>query len=268
MSSEYTYYRDGFFGYGPDGTFRAYTLMHFMPILVTVGLLILVWYGRRRLREWKGETHLRFLLSFAMFVMEFSYFCWLLYVGDDSGKNLMMAKLPLHVCDMGLICCMFMVPSKNRTLFGIKFFITLFGATLSCIVPQTVLTNVGPMHYRYYQFFGEHLIPIFGTVYMMTVHGMRPRYRDIWISVGVLSAMLVPSLALNEAYPGSDYLFLKLDLPLLPDDQYLRAGIYAVLITAVFHVMWLLWRLYLRGREKRAGGNRKARRSGIPETDS
>ena len=75
MSSEYTYYRDGFFGYGPDGTFRAYTLMHFMPILVTVGLLILVWYGRRRLREWKGETHLRFLLSFAMFVMEFSYFC-------------------------------------------------------------------------------------------------------------------------------------------------------------------------------------------------
>jgi hypothetical protein len=103
---------------------------------------------------------------------------------------------------------------------------------------------------------------------MMTVHGMRPRYRDIWISVGVLSAMLVPSLALNEAYPGSDYLFLKLDLPLLPDDQYLRAGIYAVLITAVFHVMWLLWRLYLRGREKRAGGNRKARRSGIPETDS
>lgn len=112
-------------------------------------LLILVWFKRNRLREWKGETHFRFFLSFVMFVMEFSFFCRLLYVGDDSGNHLMMSKLPLHVCDLGLICCMYMVPSKNRTLFGINFFITLFGATLACIIPQTVLTNAGPAHYRY-----------------------------------------------------------------------------------------------------------------------
>lgn len=254
----YTYYDDGFFGYGPDGTFRPYTLMHFMPILVTVGLLILVWYRRRRLREWKGEYHLRFLLSFAMFVMEFSYFCWLLYVGDASGKHLMMAKLPLHVCDLGLICCMFMVPSKSRTLFGINFFITLSGATLACIIPQTVLTNVGPMHYRYYQYFGEHLIPIFGTVYMMMVHGMKPRYRDIWISMGMLSAMLIPSFYLNEAFPGSDYMFLRLDISFLPENQYIRAAIYFVSTAAVFHLLWLAWKMLLRMREKRPANDRTA----------
>lgn len=268
MSGEYTYYRDGFFGYGPEGTFRPFTPMHLIPILVTVGLLILVWYRRRRLREWKGEIHFRYVLAFLMFLMEFSYFLRLLYVGDSSGRFLMMSKLPLHLCDIGLCSCMFMVTSRNRTLFGFNFFVTLFGATLACIIPQTVLTNVGPMHFRYYQYFGEHLIPIFGTVYMMTVHGMRPRYRDIWISVGVLSAMLIPSLLLNEAYPGSDYLFLKLELPLLPDNQYLRGGIYAVLITAVFHGMWLLWRLYLRGKEKRTRGKLEAKQPGRQETES
>lgn len=246
----YTYYDDGFFGYGSDGTFRPYSLMHFIPILITAGLLTLVWFKRNRLREWKGENHFRFFLSFAMFVMEFSFFCRLLYVGDDSGNYLMMAKLPLYVCDLGLICCMYMVPSKNRTLFGINFFITLFGATLACIIPQTVLTNAGPAHYRYYQYFGEHLIPMFGTVYMIIVHRMRPRYRDIWISIGALAAMIVPSFYLNEAFPGSNYMFLKLEIPFMPENQYLRAAVYFVLITIIFHLLWLVWRMLLLSREK------------------
>ena len=242
----YTYYSEGFFGYGAPGTFRPYTLMHFIPLLVTIGILFAIWFNRNRLRDWKGEIHLRFVFSFVMLMMEFSFFLWLLYVGDDSGNNLMMAKLPLHVCDLGLLCCVYMVPSKNRTLFGINFFVTLFGATLACIIPQTVLKTAGPAHYRYYQYFGEHLLPIIGTVYMMMVHGMRPRYRDIWTSTGVLALMLVPSFFLNEAFPGSDYMFLKLDISFMPESQYLRALIYTVLIIAIFHLIWLVWKLCTR----------------------
>lgn len=268
MSGEYTYYSDGFFGFGPPGTFHPYGWMHIVPILLCVGLLLLVWMKREWLRNRKGEIHLRYVLAFLMFLMEFSYFLWLLYVGDSSGQFLMMSKLPLHLCDVGLCSCMFMVTSRNRTLFGFNFFVTLFGATLACIIPQTVLDGADPTYFRYYQYFGEHLLPIFGTVYMIIVHRMRPRYRDLWISVGVLAAMLVPSLMLNEAFPGSDYLFLTLQTPLFPSNPYLRAGIYAVLIVAVFHGMWFLWRLYLRGREKRARGNYETRQRETPETES
>ena len=246
MSGEYTYYSDGFFGFGPPGTFKAYGLMHLIPILLCVGMLIVVWIRREWFRGWKNEPHFRFVLSFLMIAMEFGFFVWLLYVGDSSGQYLMMAKLPLHVCDLGLIVCMFMVPSKNHTLFGINFFATLFGATLACIIPQTVLDGADPSYFRYYQYFGEHLIPIFCTVYMMLVHRMRPRYRDVWITFGVLLLMIVPSIFLNEAYPGSDYLFLKLDVSLLPSNQYLRACVYAVAIIIVFHLMWFAWRLMLR----------------------
>ena len=167
MSGYYTFYSTGFFGFGPPGTFKAYSLMHLMPILICVGLMVLVWFRRDRIREWKSEASLRLCISFLCFLMEFSFFVRLLYVGDSSGKYMMMAKVPLHVCDLGCICCMFMVTGKNRTLFGINFFVSLFGATIACAVPQMVLSDCGPAHFRYYQYFGMHLLPIFGTVYMM-----------------------------------------------------------------------------------------------------
>ena len=139
-----------------------------------------------------------------------------------------------------------MVPSKNKTLFGINFFVTLFGATLACIIPQTVLDCADPSYFRYYQYFGEHLIPIFDTVYMIIVHRMMPRYRDIWVSTGVLAAMLIPAFWLNEAFPGSDYMFLRLDTTLFPENQYVRAVVYTVLIIVIFHLMWILWKLFMR----------------------
>ena len=114
MSGEYTYYSDGFFGFGPPGTFRAYSLMHFAPIVLCIGLLILVWFRRDKLRKWEGETHLRFVMAFLMFFMEFGYFVWLLYVGDTSGNNSMMTKLPLHVCDLGSSSACSWCPARTR----------------------------------------------------------------------------------------------------------------------------------------------------------
>ena len=246
----YTYYSDGFFGYGPVGTFKPYTLMHFIPLLITIAAILFVWFKRDEIREWKYEARFRYILSFSMLCMELGFFVWLLYVGDDSGKAFMMSKLPLHLCDLGLLCCMFMVTSENKALFGINFFVTLFGATLVCIIPQTVLTQEGPMHFRYYQYFGEHLIPIFATVYMIIVHKMKPRYKDIWITVAVLTVMVIPSLYLNEAFPGSDYMFLRLDIPFMPESQYLRLPIYYLLLILIFHLMWFVWKRFCMASKK------------------
>ena len=242
MSGDYTYYHDGFFGFGEDGAFRAYSLMHLIPLFLCIALILLVHYKKDWLRSWKYEGTFRYALSFVMFVTELSYFAWLLYVGDYTGEYLMMSKLPLHLCDLGIISGMYMVTTKNQTLFGFNFFVTLFGATLACIIPQTVLTNVSPSHFRYYQFFVEHLLPIFCTVYMMIVHEMKPRYRDIWTSTLGVSLLLPAAFRLNEAFPGSDYLFLRLNTSLFPSDQYIRAAVYAVSLVLVFHLMYGLWR--------------------------
>ena len=163
----------------------------------------------------------------------------------------MMTKLPLQVCDLGMITCMFMITSKFPTLFGINFFVTLFGATLACVIPQTVLIEANPAYFRYYQYFGEHLLPIFGTLYMIIVHRMRPRYRDIWIATGVLFVMLIPAIKMTEAYPPASYMFLRLSIPLLPENLYQRAAIFSILIIFIFHLMWFLWNAFLRGVERK-----------------
>ena len=69
MSGYYTFYSTGFFGFGPPGTFKAYSLMHLMPILICVGLMVLVWFKRDRIREWKSEASLRLCISFLCFLM-------------------------------------------------------------------------------------------------------------------------------------------------------------------------------------------------------
>ena len=78
---------------------------------------------------------------------------------------------------------------------------------------------------------------------MMIVHNMRPRYRDIWISIVLLCIMVIPSISLNNAFPGSDYLFLKLDISIFPVNQYYRALIYAGLLVVIFHLMLMMQRL-------------------------
>ena len=251
MSGYYTYYKDGFFGFGPPGTFKPYTLMHFIPLLICAALVFLVWKKRDSIRNMKGEMHLRYALSFLMFLMEFGFYIRLLYVGNTYGDFTMMTKLPLQVCDLGMITCMFMITSKFPTLFGIKFFVTLFGATLACVIPQTVLIEANPAYFRYYQYFGEHLLPIFGTLYMIIVHRMRPRYRDIWIATGVLFVMLIPAIKMTEAYPPASYMFLRLSIPLLPENLYQRAAIFSILIIFIFHLMWFLWNAFLRGVERK-----------------
>ena len=130
----YTFYSEGFFGYGEPGTFQPYSLMHFLPILLTIGLLVLVWFQRERLRAWPGEIHLRFVWAFVMMLVEMGYYWRLLYVGDEYGTYLLLDRLPLQVCEWGLFCCMFMMPSKSKILFGINFFVTLVGAGIACII--------------------------------------------------------------------------------------------------------------------------------------
>ena len=43
----------------------------------------------------------------------------------EPGANSLMIKLPLHVCQWGLYCAAFALMTRNDTLFGVSFFVTL-----------------------------------------------------------------------------------------------------------------------------------------------
>ena len=236
------FYSDGFFGYGQPGDYVPYGLDFFIPILLLIGLAVLIVLMRKKIRNLSREKTIRFVLAFLIIVVEMSYYWRVLYVGvEGRDETSLLTKLPMQVCEWGAICAAFMLMSLSDTLFGINYFITFVGAGIAIFVPQTVIESCGPTYYRYYQFWGEHALPILATVYAIAVHKKKPRYRDLWVSYGLLCLLTVPATFANMAFPEANYLYLRLDIPFMPDSYPLRVVIYSVIILALFHLLYAGW---------------------------
>ena len=247
----YEFYDGGFFGYGEPGDFQYYSMMHFLPILILVGGIILVYRNREKIARWKYEGRFRFIIAFVMLMVEMSFFWRLLYVGDENGTNSLMVKLPLQVCQWALILCVFMITSKNDTLFGLSFFLSLTLGIIPLLMP-TVITKTGPTYYRYYQFWLEHELPIFMTYYMLFVHRKSVKYPDLWRTIGFLMLLSIPSVIANSRIPGANYMYLNGEsqggtvggniAQLFPESQAIRYICFLAITILLFHLSYWIYR--------------------------
>ena len=248
----YQFHNEGFFGYGESGDFTPFTVQHFIPLALIALCAATVVIKRRDLLAAKYERRAGYIFAFVMLLVEMSYFWRLLYVGDETGAGSLMIKLPLQVCQWGLICAVFAITSKSPALTGINFFVTLCLTTPALFVPA-VISHTGPAYYRYYQFFLEHGMPLISTVYLMAVHGIRPKYRHLWLSVGLLSLMSVPCVIANCTIPNANYMYLgnyvegsdfTVDpLSFLPEILWVRYVILFAAVTAIFHAAYFAAKL-------------------------
>ena len=254
----YTFFDEGFFGYGEPGDFQYYSFWHFLPIFLLICGIVLLYKKKDALREWKWEGRFRFIMAFVMLLVEMSFFWRLLYVGDELGIHNLMTKLPLQVCQWALFACVFMVMSKNDTLFGICFFLSITLGLIPLLMP-TVITRTGPTYYRYYQFWLEHELPIFMTYYMIFVHGKRPKYKDIWVTQGCLVLLSIPCVIANSRIPGANYMYMNGEsqggavggniAQWFPESQRVRYIAFFFIVLLMFHLSY--W-IYTRIRDRKA----------------
>ena len=203
------FFKDGFFGYGEPGDFTYFSPAHFVPILVLIAAIWLVWHFRDRLRDWKHEETLRFFMAFTLMILDMSYYWRLLYVGSsDPAQQTLLLELPLQVCGWTCIACIFMLAKKSPVLYQFCFYTCLTWGIFPLVTPS-VITATGPAYYRYYQFWLEHMLPIISVMYLTFVHGFRPKLRGIAIAWGVLAALLTLSLICNANIEGANYLYLS-----------------------------------------------------------
>ena len=115
-------------------------------------------------------------------------------------------------------------------MFNFNFYISLIFGSAAMIFP-TVIMHVNPLYWRYYQFWLEHALPVYATIYMMFVHGMRP-------SLKMLPKVAIPVLILgviciyaNNHIEGGSYMYLGQTtedqlgtnpIAFLPNNQYVR----------------------------------------------
>ena len=234
-----------FFGKGETVEFTNFTFAHFLPILVAIGIIYLIYRFREPIRGLKKEPNLRYIIAFVAIICEMSYF-WRL-VGVPALEPNPVDHLPITVCGWAVIFASFMVVGKSQTLFDICYFWTLAGSVFALITP-TVITYTGPTRYRYYQFWVEHLIGYIAIFYMIFVHKMRPNKKSILKAYASLVTLAVIAYFANQIIgPGANYLYMAKPedtpsiLDFLPPNFALRLGVMAAVVTLLFLLAYLPW---------------------------
>lgn len=238
-----------FFGQGTQQEFAIFTLAHFAPILVMLGVIALIYWKREALHNWQHEQTLRYILAFALIISDMAYY-WRLVGMPSLGAN-PVENLPIGVCGWAVIFCSFMVVGKKQSLFDIAYFWLLSGSLFALITP-TPLNFTGPSRFRYYQFWAEHTLGYIAIFYMIFVHGMRPTIKSAIRSYVALAIFAVIAYSVNTMIPGANYLYMARPesapsvLDILPPNFALRLSIMALVITAMFGLAYLPW--YLKDR--------------------
>ena len=239
---EFFYY---FFGKGDVREFHYFSLAHILPLVFLGIVIFLIFKFKDKLRNCQKESTIRLALAFTLIICEMSYY-WRL-IGVPSLEPNPVDHLPITVCGWAIIFCSFMLVTHNQTLFDISYF-WVFAGTIFALATPTVIEFCGPTRFRYYQFWGEHLLGYIALFYMMFVHKMRPTIKSLIKSHALLAVLAVIAYFANRILgPGANYLFMAEPedtpsvLDILPPNFWLRAFIMMIVITALFVVAYLPW---------------------------
>ena len=235
-----------FFGKGDEVEFRTFSLAHLIPILLMIGIILLIYFYRDKIRDCKYEKTIRWVLAFMMIVSEMSYYWRLVGMADTLGPNAI-DHLPIAVCGWVTIFCSYMIVTKSQTLFDISYF-WLFSASIFALITPTVITYTGPTRYRFYQFWMEHTLGYIAVFYMIFVDKIRPNVRSIIKSYSLLAVLAVIAYIANTTLgPGANYLYMARPedtpsiLDILPPNYALRVFVMFLVVSTLFFLAYLPW---------------------------
>ncbi|MFA6755482.1 MAG: TIGR02206 family membrane protein [Bacilli bacterium] len=245
------FFSEGFFGYGEVGNFKPWSLAHFIPLILLCLGIFFLYFFRNKIKNNKHEETIRYVIAVTMLLFEMSYFWRLLYVGSgDSSKTNLLTKLPLQVCEWTCIIGSIMLMKKSNKLCDICFYTCLTAGLLPLLFPA-VISTTGPMYFRYYQYWAEHIIPIWAVFYMVFVIGYRPKLINIYKPCIFLFILAVLASIANYYIPEADYLYLANNTSgltitsWLPEKIFLKFLVLIVLFLSAFTLIYFIYRLII-----------------------
>lgn len=237
------YFKDGFFGYGQKGDFKLFTLAHFVPIIILIISIVILYFYKDKIRKSKYENTIRLIIATVNLLSEFAYYWRALYVGSAGSNMLMITKLPLEVCDWSCIISSIMMFNKNEKLFQYCCCVTLTLGIIPLFYPA-VLSTTGPTYFRYYQFWTNHILPIFSTFYMFYVHSFKPRKIAIVYALIFLIPLGLLAAHLNKIIPNTYFMYLNVNGTIgkfFPPNQYVRILIFALIMSVLYLVIYKIF---------------------------
>ena len=184
-----------------NNPFTFFSGHHIVALLVLLGIYLLIFLFRKKLRRPNVDLSMRYIIAAALILQEISLSIW--RYSNDAWR--IGTSLPLHLCGMAIVLSAIMLINKNYTLFEINYFWGLGGAIQALLTPD--IGAYGFPHYRFFQFFTSHGLLIAAVLYMVFVHKYAPTHKSIWKVFGITVAYTAFIAIFNLIFKGN-YLFI------------------------------------------------------------
>lgn len=240
-----------FFDHGTPGEFQYFTLPHFIPILLMILIIYLIYKYRDKIREWKHEDTIRLVLAMTLIFADMSYFWHKIYIGAEIRNH-----LPITICGWAALLSGFMLLSKKQGLFDIVYFWVLAGSINALITPAVIIDN-GPTHFRYYQFWIEHTSIFIAVFYMLFVHKFKVNFKSFIRAFIAIIVMALIAIYVNSNIEGANYLFLATTeagesvLNFLPSNLGMRLLVMSGILFTMFGAAYVPW-IYINKKQKQS----------------
>ncbi|MBO5328789.1 MAG: TIGR02206 family membrane protein [Clostridia bacterium] len=246
MNFDYEFYYEGFFGYSLTQDFEYWSLAHLLPIFLLIGAIIATYFLRNKIKNCKFEESLRFILGFLLILNEGFYYWRVMYVGNggSSDPTQLITKIPLQVCEWSAYISAFMLMKKSKHAFDICFYVCLTLGIIPYFMPAVIM-QTGPGYARYYQFWIEHLIPVYAVFYMMFVHGFKPNYKKVYKPFAMLAILATLAIIANYNIEGANFMYLASGTAgdsianMLPESIPVRLLLYIGILIVLFSLLSL-----------------------------
>ena len=226
------YLLSGFFTTVADPKMKHFSVMHILPIVLTIIIIILVYKYREELRNYKNERYIRYGLVAVLIISELSIQIWRLVTDTvDIGST-----LPLHLCSISAISLSVSLLTKNQKLFNYVFYIASSSAIAALVYPDVLF--VFPT-FRYLEFFILHGALLIGVFYLVYVQKLVPEKNSLFKAAILLHIIAVPMGFFNHFVGARYWMLVNTELQLLKDlfGEWPRYIIGLELLVAVLFVL-------------------------------
>lgn len=157
--------------------FENYGIIHILSILITLGLIILTYNYRNKIKILKyHDKPIRWILAIILFLN------MIIYYGSEilMGTYTYMEHLPLHFCFISGFLFMYILIVNNKKWFKFIYFFSFAGPLPAIIFPDLI---VGPDRFMFWQWYISHLFFIFSSLYCLFVLEWKIEKKDMYKSM-------------------------------------------------------------------------------------
>lgn len=197
----------GFFMYESPyrtGHFANLSLAEYViPFFVLGFLLFILFYYRDILRQNERLRKTIQYTSGTIFLILYSshYLLRFNLYGFDT------IILPFQLCSISMFFAIILLFTKQRSIYTFVLFTGVLGGIISLFTP---VMGYNSMFYRYYQFYGAHILLIVTPIYFMIAEGYFPTKRETVYAFGILQSLAI-FMGFFNYFMNTDFMFIFVD---------------------------------------------------------